>query len=157
MPMAQFLTPTAAPGRSSIVYPAFGWNGVQLRANLINLFSNNLQFYGKLFFYTLRDGALEWLDSEPHASITTWNDLARKFCNKYFSPAKVAQNEREGMKDEMMDVMDNIVGDEHAGTGVEGYYDKLFEAMHSELHLEVSSFLSLNFLVKLMHIKFMNK
>ncbi|KAL2525542.1 Uncharacterized protein Adt_10596 [Abeliophyllum distichum] len=127
MPMAQFLTPAAAPDRSSIVYPAFGRNDFQLRADLINLFSNHLQFYGKtnenpnthlsrflrmchnfqfqgvnedairlrLFPYTLRDGALEWLDSEPHASITTWDDLARKFCNKYFSPAKVAKMKLE--------------------------------------------------------------
>ncbi|KAL2527146.1 Uncharacterized protein Adt_12200 [Abeliophyllum distichum] len=102
MPMAQFLTPVAAPDRSSIIYPAFGRNDFQLRADLINLFSNNLQFYGKanenpnthlsrflrmcrnfqfqrmnedairlrLFPFTLRDRAFEWLDSEPHASIT---------------------------------------------------------------------------------------
>ncbi|KAL2534457.1 Uncharacterized protein Adt_07808 [Abeliophyllum distichum] len=46
-PMAQFLTPAAAPDRSSIVYPAFGRNDFQLRANLINPFTNHLQFYGK--------------------------------------------------------------------------------------------------------------
>ncbi|KAL2543354.1 Uncharacterized protein Adt_04332 [Abeliophyllum distichum] len=47
MLMAQFLTQAAAPDRSSIVYPAFGRNDFQLRADLINLFSNHLQFYGK--------------------------------------------------------------------------------------------------------------
>ncbi|KAL2542843.1 Uncharacterized protein Adt_03821 [Abeliophyllum distichum] len=47
MPMAQFLTSAAAPDRSSIVYPTFGRNDFQLRADLINLFSNHLQFYGK--------------------------------------------------------------------------------------------------------------
>ncbi|KAL2480146.1 Uncharacterized protein Adt_33112 [Abeliophyllum distichum] len=47
MPMAQFLTPAVAPDRSSIVYLAFGQNDFQLRADLINLFSNHLQFYGK--------------------------------------------------------------------------------------------------------------
>ncbi|KAL2497635.1 Uncharacterized protein Adt_23185 [Abeliophyllum distichum] len=45
MPMAQFLTPVAGPDRSSIVYPAFGRHDFQLRVDLINLFSNNLQFY----------------------------------------------------------------------------------------------------------------
>ncbi|KAL2474491.1 Uncharacterized protein Adt_35227 [Abeliophyllum distichum] len=63
----------------------------------------NFQFQGvnedairlRLFPYILRDGALEWLDSEPHASITTWDDLARKFCNKYFSPVKVAKMKLE--------------------------------------------------------------
>ncbi|KAL2532972.1 Uncharacterized protein Adt_06323 [Abeliophyllum distichum] len=48
-----------------------------------------------LFYYTLRDGALEWLDSESHASITTWDDLARKFYNKYFSPTKIAKMKLE--------------------------------------------------------------
>ncbi|KAL2457985.1 Uncharacterized protein Adt_46128 [Abeliophyllum distichum] len=48
MPMAQILTPTAAPDRSSIVYPTFGRHDFQLRANLINLFSNNLKFYGNI-------------------------------------------------------------------------------------------------------------
>ncbi|KAL2491300.1 Uncharacterized protein Adt_26928 [Abeliophyllum distichum] len=48
MPMTQFLTPAAASNRSSIVYPAFGRNNFQLRADLINLFSNHLQFYGKV-------------------------------------------------------------------------------------------------------------
>ncbi|KAL2532014.1 Uncharacterized protein Adt_05365 [Abeliophyllum distichum] len=47
MPMAQFLTPAATLDRSSIVYPAFSRNDFQLRADLINLFSNNLEFYGK--------------------------------------------------------------------------------------------------------------
>ncbi|KAL2517475.1 Uncharacterized protein Adt_13722 [Abeliophyllum distichum] len=47
MPMAQFLTPTAVPDRSSIVYPAFGRNDFQLKTDLINLFSNHLQFYRK--------------------------------------------------------------------------------------------------------------
>ncbi|KAL2492767.1 Uncharacterized protein Adt_28395 [Abeliophyllum distichum] len=97
MPIAQFLTPAAASDRSSIVYLAFCRNDFQLRTDLINLFSNNLQFYGKanensnthlsrflrmcrnfqfqgvyedairlrLFPYTLRDEALEWLDFEP--------------------------------------------------------------------------------------------
>ncbi|KAL2512673.1 Uncharacterized protein Adt_18273 [Abeliophyllum distichum] len=48
MPMAQFLTPTSDPDHLSIVYPAFGRNNFQLRADLINIFSNNLQFYRKV-------------------------------------------------------------------------------------------------------------
>ncbi|KAL2498290.1 Uncharacterized protein Adt_23840 [Abeliophyllum distichum] len=47
MPKAHFLTLAAAPDHSSIVYPDFGRNDFQLRTDLINLFSNNLQFYGK--------------------------------------------------------------------------------------------------------------
>ncbi|XP_022852768.1 uncharacterized protein LOC111374346 [Olea europaea var. sylvestris] len=45
----------------------------------------------QLFPFTLRDAALEWLDMEPHASITTWEELTRKFCNKFFPPARVAK------------------------------------------------------------------
>ncbi|KAL2525879.1 Aspartic peptidase [Abeliophyllum distichum] len=90
---------------------------------MINLFQNNLQFYGKsnenphghvshflelcsnfsyqgvnndaikmrLLPHTLRDGAREWLDSNPASNITSWNDLVQKFNTKYFPPAKVAQ------------------------------------------------------------------
>lgn len=39
----------------------------------------------------MRDAALEWLDTEPHASITTWEELIRKFCIKFFPPARVAK------------------------------------------------------------------
>jgi len=49
----------------------------------------------RLFPLTLRDTALEWLDSLPVASITTWNDLGHKFCTKFFSPAKVARVRRD--------------------------------------------------------------
>ncbi|KAL2526509.1 Retrotrans gag domain-containing protein [Abeliophyllum distichum] len=100
--VSQFFTPVADLERSNIVCPNFRQSDFQLRADLINLFSNNLQFYGntnenpnthisrfirmcqnfefqkvrddgiklRLFLYTLKDGALEWLDSEPHAIIT---------------------------------------------------------------------------------------
>ncbi|XP_022873169.1 uncharacterized protein LOC111392139 [Olea europaea var. sylvestris] len=123
LPVSMFLTPIAAPARSSIVYPDFGLNNFQIRADWINLMSNTLQFYGlphenpnthisrflrncqnchapgvnedaiklRLFPYTLRDAALEWLDAEPDRSITTWEELTRKFCNKFFPPAKVAK------------------------------------------------------------------
>ncbi|XP_022859399.1 uncharacterized protein LOC111380147, partial [Olea europaea var. sylvestris] len=49
----------------------------------------------RLFPHTLRDKALEWLDSLPIASITTWNELAHKFCTKFFLPAKIAKLRHE--------------------------------------------------------------
>ncbi|XP_022856557.1 uncharacterized protein LOC111377667 [Olea europaea var. sylvestris] len=123
LPVSMFLTPIAAPARSSIVYPEFGINNFQIRANWINLMSKTLQFCRlphenpntyisrflkncqnwhvpgvnedaiklRLFPYTLRDAALEWLDAEPDRSITTWEELTRKFCNKFVPPAKVAK------------------------------------------------------------------
>ncbi|XP_022860103.1 uncharacterized protein LOC111380701 [Olea europaea var. sylvestris] len=42
----------------------------------------------RLFPYTLRDAALEWLGVEPDGSISTWEELTRKFCNKFFPPNK---------------------------------------------------------------------
>ncbi|XP_022869680.1 uncharacterized protein LOC111389057 [Olea europaea var. sylvestris] len=45
----------------------------------------------RLFPHTLRDKAIEWLDSQLIASITTWNDLAQKFCTKFFPQAKIAK------------------------------------------------------------------
>ncbi|XP_022849795.1 uncharacterized protein LOC111371859 [Olea europaea var. sylvestris] len=99
LPVSMFLTPIAAPMRSSIVYPDFGVNNFQIRSDWINLMSKTLQFYGlphenpnTHISKILRNyAALEWLDAEPHASITTWEELTRKFCNKFFPPARVAK------------------------------------------------------------------
>ncbi|KAL2504306.1 Uncharacterized protein Adt_19927 [Abeliophyllum distichum] len=66
MPMTQFLTPAAAPDRSSIVYPAFGRNDFQLRADLINIFSNNLQLYGKA-------------NENPNAHLSRFLQMCRNF------------------------------------------------------------------------------
>ncbi|XP_022877019.1 uncharacterized protein LOC111395266 [Olea europaea var. sylvestris] len=75
LPVSMFLIPIAAPMRSSIVYPEFGMNNFQIRPDWMNLMN----------------AALEWLDIEPHASITTWEELTRKFCNKFFPPTRVAK------------------------------------------------------------------
>ncbi|XP_075489613.1 uncharacterized protein LOC142528445 [Primulina tabacum] len=45
----------------------------------------------RLFPFSLRDQAREWLQSLPFGSITTWQELATKFLAKYFPPAKSAQ------------------------------------------------------------------
>ena len=45
----------------------------------------------RLFPFSLRDKAKNWLISEPRGSITTWNDMAEKFLAKYFPPAKTAK------------------------------------------------------------------
>jgi hypothetical protein len=42
LPVSMFFTPIAAPARSSIVYPEFGVNNFQIRADWINLMSNTL-------------------------------------------------------------------------------------------------------------------
>ncbi|XP_021997639.1 uncharacterized protein LOC110894714 [Helianthus annuus] len=45
----------------------------------------------RLFPFSLRDGAKEWLLSLPAGSITTWNQLAEKFLQKYFPPEKTVR------------------------------------------------------------------
>ncbi|XP_022849934.1 uncharacterized protein LOC111372029 [Olea europaea var. sylvestris] len=123
MLVGDFMTPQIIQSQSSIVYPPFGQPNFQLKTNVIHLFQNGHQFYGRsdenphthvsrflemcqnfkyqgisddaiklrLFPHTLWDRALEWLDSKHIASITTWNNLAKKFCTKFFPPAKITK------------------------------------------------------------------
>ncbi|KAL5565406.1 hypothetical protein UlMin_028570 [Ulmus minor] len=65
-------------------------------------------------------------------------------------------------RDEMFDVLGDIISDDAEGDPVGGqssneHYDDLFAALRSELYPGVSSFSALNFLVKLMHLKVLNK
>ncbi|CAI9777218.1 unnamed protein product [Fraxinus pennsylvanica] len=45
----------------------------------------------QLFPNTLHGKVLEWLDSQPIVSINTWDDLAQKFCTKFFPLAKITK------------------------------------------------------------------
>ena len=45
----------------------------------------------RLFSLSLGDRAKQWLTSQPLDSITSWNDLVKKFLTKFFPPAKIAQ------------------------------------------------------------------
>ncbi|KAK5772885.1 hypothetical protein PVK06_049187 [Gossypium arboreum] len=42
----------------------------------------------RLFPFSLRNKAKQWLKSLPQGSITTWEQMTEKFLLKYFSPAK---------------------------------------------------------------------
>ncbi|XP_062103882.1 uncharacterized protein LOC133815002 [Humulus lupulus] len=42
----------------------------------------------KLFPYSLRDRARAWLNSLPSDSVSTWQELAKRFLMKYFPPTK---------------------------------------------------------------------
>jgi hypothetical protein len=46
----------------------------------------------KLFPFSLRGKAKEWLHSLPTDSIKTWNDLKEAFIKKYYPPVKILQN-----------------------------------------------------------------
>ena len=45
----------------------------------------------RLFPFSLRGRAKQWLNSLPRGSITTWDQMAEKFLLKYFPPAKTAK------------------------------------------------------------------
>jgi len=44
----------------------------------------------RLFPFSLRDKAREWLHSLPPGSITTWDELTKAFLAKFFPPNKTA-------------------------------------------------------------------
>ncbi|XP_076898662.1 uncharacterized protein LOC143552281 [Bidens hawaiensis] len=45
----------------------------------------------RLFPFSLRGAALEWLEALPSGSITTWNQLVEQFLLQYFPPDKTAR------------------------------------------------------------------
>ena len=45
----------------------------------------------RLFPFSLRNKAKQWLNSLPRGSITTWEQMTEKFLLKYFSLAKTAK------------------------------------------------------------------
>ena len=45
----------------------------------------------RLFPFSLRDRAKNWLQILPSGSITSWDGLAEKFVSKYFPPSKTAK------------------------------------------------------------------
>ncbi|KAK8957227.1 hypothetical protein KSP39_PZI000978 [Platanthera zijinensis] len=45
----------------------------------------------RLFPFTLRTKAKQWLSSLPRGSITTWAEMTERFLTKYFPPAKTAK------------------------------------------------------------------
>ncbi|KAL5538589.1 hypothetical protein UlMin_045511 [Ulmus minor] len=49
----------------------------------------------RVFLFSLRDKAKEWLNSLPPRTITTWNELVQKFLAKFFPPAKTAKLRNE--------------------------------------------------------------
>ncbi|XP_075097913.1 uncharacterized protein LOC142175234 [Nicotiana tabacum] len=66
---------------------------------IMNTFQNNGvsqdAVYLREFPFTLKDDAKQWLQSLPNGSIRTWDEMARKFLDKYFSSAKTSKSRRE--------------------------------------------------------------
>ncbi|XP_050233570.1 uncharacterized protein LOC126682057 [Mercurialis annua] len=51
----------------------------------------------RLFPFSLRDRAKQWIHALPRAGINNWSDLAKAFMSKYFSMAKTAKLTRDIM------------------------------------------------------------
>ena len=49
----------------------------------------------RLFPFSLKDKAMNWLNSLPAGSITTWAQLVDRFLSKYFPPSKTAKLRNE--------------------------------------------------------------
>ena len=45
----------------------------------------------RLFPFSLKDKAKQWLTTEPPDSITSWDELVNKFPTRFFLPAKAAK------------------------------------------------------------------
>ncbi|KAJ9166960.1 hypothetical protein P3X46_021649, partial [Hevea brasiliensis] len=47
----------------------------------------------RLFPFSLKDRAREWLHSLPPGSITTWDELSQAFLAQYFPPSKATKDD----------------------------------------------------------------
>ncbi|XP_052198255.1 uncharacterized protein LOC127805537 [Diospyros lotus] len=64
--MGDFMMPPVVENRSSIVYPPYGHDNIQLRPDVINLFSNNIPFYGRI-------------DENPHYHLSRFLEYCGNF------------------------------------------------------------------------------
>lgn len=89
----------------------------------------------RIFPFSLKDKAKTWLTSQPPNSITTWDDLAKKFLAKFFPPAKTAKLRNEIMSFAQQDM-------EPFYEAWERYKDMLRKCPHHELPkwMQVQSF-----------------
>ncbi|GKC73152.1 zinc finger, CCHC-type containing protein [Tanacetum coccineum] len=83
--------------RNTIELPE-GKNVVPLRSNTIGLVQNGCSFHElwermrlRLFQFSLRDQANNWLERLPAGSISTWEDLTTRFLAQFFPPGRTAK------------------------------------------------------------------
>ncbi|GJY96597.1 zinc finger, CCHC-type containing protein [Tanacetum coccineum] len=81
--------------RKTIELPK-GNNVVPLRSDNIRLVQNGCSFYElrektrlRLFQFSLRDQASNWLERLPAGSISTWEDLTTRFLAQFFTPGRI--------------------------------------------------------------------
>ncbi|KAH9704556.1 hypothetical protein KPL70_011517 [Citrus sinensis] len=85
-PLRDYAVHTVNDARSSIACPAVQANNFEIKPTIIQMIQTL-----RLFPFSLRDKAKEWLNSLPVGTITTWDGLAQTFLAKYFPPEKTAK------------------------------------------------------------------
>ncbi|KAL2512156.1 Uncharacterized protein Adt_17756 [Abeliophyllum distichum] len=64
--MGEYMMPPIVENQSRIIYPPYGHDNFQLRPDVMNLFSNNLSFYGST-------------DENPHYHISRFDEYCGNF------------------------------------------------------------------------------
>nr|XP_009624320.1 uncharacterized protein LOC104115401 [Nicotiana tomentosiformis] len=94
MVVQEVAMPSIANVTSSIVKPRITGH-FELKQSMIQLLHANGQFMDyvrlTLFPFSLLGEAKRWLKAEPANSITSWNDLSRKFLARFFPSGKTAK------------------------------------------------------------------
>ncbi|GJS33849.1 zinc finger, CCHC-type containing protein [Tanacetum coccineum] len=91
-------------GYRNTIELSVGNNVVPLRSDTIWLVQNGCSFHElrskdpnqhlkvlRLFQFSLRDQASNWLERLPVGSITTWEDLTTRFLSQFFPPRRTAK------------------------------------------------------------------
>ncbi|XP_052197378.1 uncharacterized protein LOC127804544 [Diospyros lotus] len=94
--MGDFMMPPVVENRSSIVYPPYGHDNFQLRPDVINLFSNNIPFYGRI-------------DENPHYHLSRFLEYCGNF--KYQGINEEAMRMRlfpHNLKDKAREWLDSL-------------------------------------------------
>ncbi|CAL8152823.1 unnamed protein product [Prunus armeniaca] len=103
-PVRDYDVPSVLASPSSIRRPTIDANNFEIRPAIISMIQQSSIFYEicdtfkcngatndvvrlRLFPFSLKEKAKSWLNSQPPNSITTWDDLAKKFLAKFFPPA----------------------------------------------------------------------
>ncbi|GJS16110.1 MAK10-like protein [Tanacetum coccineum] len=95
--LGDYSKPSHEGYRNTIELPVWS-NMVPLRSDTIRLVQNGCSFYGlrertrlRLFQFSLRDQASNWIERLPTGSITTWEDLTTRFLTQFFLQRRIAK------------------------------------------------------------------
>ncbi|XP_061375400.1 uncharacterized protein LOC133317550 [Gastrolobium bilobum] len=89
--MDTILTPLFNRPNASIVHPEVGNNRWELKSDNIRLVERAQFVWLRLFPFALKGKTLSWLERQPAASISTWDDLSQKFFAQFFLMEKYNQ------------------------------------------------------------------